>query len=161
MKREFYFVKPFVSKRKPDAVAIVRGSVAYPDIYGAVYFYDVGAGVIVLTEIIGLPNPEEACQSPIFGFHIHGGAACSGTPEEPFAGANGHYNPDNCPHPYHAGDLPPLFGVNGRAFGAVLTNRFTVADIRGKTIVLHGSPDDFATQPAGNSGERIACGEIK
>lgn len=161
MKRELYFVKPFVSKRKPDAMAIVRGSTAYPNIYGAVYFYDAGEGVIVLTEIAGLPSLEAVCQSPIFGFHIHGGTACSGTVEEPFADADGHYNPNNCLHPYHAGDLPPLFGVNGRAFGAVLTNRFTVADIRGKTVVVHGSPDDFTTQPAGNSGERIACGEIK
>ena len=161
MKHELYFVKPFVSKRKPDAVAVMRGSTAYPRIYGVVYFYKVSAGVIVLTEIARLPNPDEVCRNPVFGFHIHGGSSCSGTPENPFADADGHYNPNGCAHPYHAGDLPPLFGVNGRAFGAVLTNRFTVEDVRGKTIVLHASPDDFTTQPAGNSGERIACGEIK
>lgn len=161
MRREFYFITPFVSKRKPDAVAVIRGSTAYAGVYGAVYFYGVGTGVVVLTEITGLPNSKEACSSPIFAFHIHGGAMCSGTSEDPFTDAGGHYNPQNCPHPYHAGDLPPLFGVDGRAFSAVLTDRFTVNEIRGKTVVLHGSPDDFTTQPAGNAGERIACGEIK
>lgn len=161
MNRKFYFLKPFVSKQKPDAMAVVRGSADYPNIYGLVCFYDVGVGVIVATEITGLPNPDDVCQSPIFGFHIHAGATCSGASKDPFADAKGHYNPKECPHPYHAGDLPPLFGVSGRAFGAVLTNRFAVKNIRGKTVILHDSPDDFTTQPAGNSGKRIACGEIK
>ena len=43
----------------------------------------------------------------------------------------------------------------------VLTNRFAVKDIIGRTVVIHDKPDDFTTQPSGGSGVKIACGEIK
>ena len=72
-----------------------------------------------------------------------------------------HYNPNQCAHPYHAGDLPPLFGSNGYAFEAFLTDRFTVSEVIGRTVIIHSKPDDFSTQPSGNSGEKIACGEIR
>jgi Cu-Zn family superoxide dismutase len=36
-----------------------------------------------------------------------------------------------------------------------------VRDILGKTVIIHGSPDDFTSQPAGNAGQKIACGEIR
>jgi Cu-Zn family superoxide dismutase len=42
-----------------------------------------------------------------------------------------------------------------------VTNRFTVKEIIGRTIVIHDSPDDFTTQPSGNSGKIIAIGEIE
>ena len=71
-----------------------------------------------------------------------------------------HYNPLGCPHPYHAGDMPPIFGAAGYAFSAFVTDRFTVRDVVGRSVILHGSPDDFTTQPSGNAGEKIACGEI-
>lgn len=57
--------------------------------------------------------------------------------------------------------MPPLFGNDGKAFSAFLTDRFTVKEIVGKTVIIHSSTDDFTTQPSGNSGEMIACGEIK
>ena len=71
-----------------------------------------------------------------------------------------HDNPQHCPHPYHAGDLPPLFGAHGFAFSACLTDRFTVEQIIGKSIVIHSAPDDFTTQPSGNAGSKIAGAEI-
>lgn len=43
----------------------------------------------------------------------------------------------------------------------VLTDRFRVRDIIGRTVVIHSGPDDFHTQPAGNAGEKIACGVIR
>ena len=43
----------------------------------------------------------------------------------------------------------------------VLTNRFTVREIIGKTVVIHNMPDDFRSQPAGDSGMKIACGVIE
>lgn len=64
-------------------------------------------------------------------------------------------------HPYHAGDLPPLFSANGNAVLEVLTDRFNIHQIIGKTIIIHRNPDDFTTQPSGNAGEKIACGVIK
>ena len=149
-----------IFRRRPNAVAFINGSDKYPNIHGRAYFYSMLDGVIVRAEILGLPTVDDDCKDPIFAFHIHGGTECTGNEADPFANANGHYNPNNCPHPYHAGDLPPLFGVNGRAFYAFLTDRFTVPEILGKTIIIHSRPDDFTTQPAGNAGEKIACGVI-
>jgi Cu-Zn family superoxide dismutase len=53
-----------------------------------------------------------------------------------------------------------LFGNQGFAFMTVLTNRFSVDEIAGRTVVIHRSPDDFTSQPSGNSGPKIACGQI-
>lgn len=147
--------------QRPHAVASVKGSTQYPAIHGVVRFYQTAHGVLVAAEMAGLPAPGEQCRAPVFGFHIHSGGDCSGNDSDPFAAAMTHYNPHNCPHPYHAGDLPPLFGCHGRAFSAVLTDRFSVREILGKTVIVHAAPDDFTTQPAGNSGQKIACGQIK
>ena len=102
-----------------------------------------------------------SCGQRIFGFHIHEGTRCSGTSVDHFADAGSHYNPSNCPHPMHAGDLPPLFVNNGRAWFATITPQFTVSDVIGHTVIVHSDPDDFHTRPSGNSGEKIACGMIK
>ncbi len=147
-------------QKAPHAQARVRGGQAYSRIRGRVDFYQTDLGVIVLAEVDGLPLGIEACNSPVFGFHIHEGSKCLGNAEDPFAEAGTHYNPKNCLHPYHAGDLPPLFGNNGYALQVFLSNRFTVEEIVGKTIIIHSKPDDFTTQPSGNAGDKIACGEI-
>ncbi len=149
-----------VFRRRADAAALINGSEKYKDIQGRVLFYSVRGGVIVRTEITGLPKGTKPCGSPIFAFHIHGGGNCTGNKGDVFANAGTHFNPYDCPHPYHAGDLPPLFGVNGIAFSSFLTDRFTVPEIIGKTVIVHLSPDDFTTQPSGKSGEKIACGVI-
>ena len=115
---------------------------------------------MVRSEIMELPKNPKKCESPIFAFHIHTGAECSGNAEDPFSNAGMHFNPDNCAHPYHSGDMPPLFGVNGHALSVFMTDRFTVDEILGKTVIIHLKPDDFATQPSGNAGEKIACGVI-
>jgi Cu-Zn family superoxide dismutase len=148
-------------QRRPSAQAAVRGGSTYPDIIGNVYFYAVSGGVFVAAEVIGLPYQRDDCGGRIFGFHIHEGESCTGNGENPFSDTGGHYNPRNCPHPGHAGDLPPLFGNNGYAWAAFFTNRFGIREITGKTIVIHNNPDDFKTQPSGGSGERIACGVIR
>ena len=147
--------------RKPNAVAMVRGSEKYSGIGGAVMFYQLNGAVLVRTEVTGLPKGDGKCGNPVFGFHIHSGTVCSGTKDDPFADAKTHYDPNDCEHPYHAGDMPPLFGVNGNAVSVFLTDRFTVKDIIGKTVIIHAMPDDFVTQPSGNSGEKAACGIIK
>ena len=147
--------------RRPQAVASISGSIILPEIQGNVWFYQTSFGVLVVADVDGLPKGNENCDSPIFAFHIHEGESCSGTELDPFANVGTHYNPNNCPHPHHAGDLPPLFSANGYAFLAVLTNRFKVDEIIGKTIIIHSNVDDFVTQPSGNSGNKIACGEIR
>lgn len=147
--------------RKPNAMADIMGSEAYPDISGTVRFYQTEAGVLVVTEVRGLPKTDEKCMSPVFGYHIHGGHSCTGNSQDAFADSMAHYNPDDCEHPYHAGDMPPLFGNNGYALSIFLTSRFEICEIIGRTVIIHLHPDDFHTQPSGNSGEKIACGEIR
>lgn len=146
---------------RPHASAFVRGDSEHPLLGGQVRFYQTPRGVIVSAEVWGLPAPANPCQTPVFGFHIHSGNSCTGNESDPFANAMAHYNPGDCPHPHHAGDLPPLFGNNGYAFSVFLTNRFTVREIIGRTVIIHSNPDDFTTQPSGNSGMKIACGVIR
>ncbi|MDO5397366.1 MAG: superoxide dismutase family protein [bacterium] len=147
------------SRRAASAAAIIRGSSAYPQIKGKIVFLQKSSGVLVTAEIYGLP-PGQKCRPGIFALHIHSGTGCSGNSNDPFADAGSHFNPGGCEHPYHAGDLPPLFGNNGYAYMSVFTNRFTVSDIINRVIIIHKNPDDFTTQPSGNSGEKIACGKI-
>ena len=145
----------------PQAEARVQGSAQFPKLNGVVRFYQTMRGVLVLAEVAGLPDGTERCENPVLGFHIHAGTSCTGTEADPFADALTHYNLGDCPHPYHAGDLPPLFDNQGYAFMMVLTDRFVVDEIIGRTIIIHSAPDDFTTQPAGNSGSKIACGVIQ
>ncbi len=150
-----------VLNHNPHGAASVYGSSKYPEISGCVYFYQMDHGVLVAAQMTGLPNAASGSPNRIFAFHIHSGSRCSGTEADPFADALTHYNPRGVSHPNHAGDLPPLFGNHGYAFQVVFTDRFSVGEIIGKTIIIHSGPDDFTSQPAGNAGEKIACGEIK
>lgn len=138
------------------AVAAIQGDRFHPDIYGTVVFTNARNGVLVRAEIFGLP--ESSCG--IFGFHIHDKGDCSSPDGRGFPYSGVHYNPSNKRHPCHAGDMPPLFGCNGHAFLSFLTDRFTVSEIIGKSVIIHDSRDDFTTDPSGNSGLRIACGII-
>lgn len=156
------FVKIFSNiKKEPEAIAIIEGSREYPDIRGEVLFYQTPYGVLVGTEVTGLPLKKEDCDGSIYAFHIHEGENCTGNAEDPFADTLGHYNPEGCGHPFHEGDMPPLFGNHGLALQFFLTDRFYVEDIIGKTVVIHLGMDDFTTQPSGNAGMKIACGEIR
>lgn len=150
-----------VLRRRPDAFAAIAGSSDYPDLHGAVRFYQTRRGVIVAVQVSGLPQPAEPCDKQFFGFHIHNGNSCTGNANDPFADSGTHDNPRECAHPAHSGDLPPLLGNHGFALQLFLTDRFSVGEVHGKTIVIHVQPDDFTTQPAGNAGTRIACGVIR
>ena len=150
-----------VFKSRAHAAAFMHGSGKYPNIRGSVFFYQTASGVLVRAEFMGLPIENDPCKKPIYAFHIHSGSECAGDKKDPFAMANGHFNPHTCPHPYHAGDMPPLFNVKGTAFSAFFTDRFTIPEILGRAIILHAKPDDFTTQPSGNAGEKMACGLIK
>ena len=144
-------------KYQPDAVAIIEGSNEYPAIQGEVRFCQTEHGVLIGANIYGLPHNKT-----FLGFHIHEGTSCNDSTEDPFPLTKGHYNPFMKEHPKHAGDLPPLLVTDdGYAFSIFLTNSFAIEDIIGRTIVIHSMADDFTTQPAGNSGVKIACGQIK
>lgn len=150
-----------ILRGRPQAAASITGRKDYPGISGAVRLYQTNQGVIVFAEVGGLPQSDVSCQEQIFGFHIHEGTDCGGSMDDPLADAMSHYNPNGCGHPYHAGDLPPLFGNNGLALSLFLTNRFSVDEVIGRTVIIHDHPDDFTTQPSGNSGTKIACGVIR
>jgi superoxide dismutase, Cu-Zn family len=131
--------------------------------FGEATFEPAGDKVRVVVFAQGLrPNQEH-------GFHIHEAGDCSSGDG---MSAKGHFNPHGKPHGQpgsaerHAGDLPSLqAGKDGRAKLEVILDGVTLgpgpASIIGRGVIIHADPDDFKTQPTGNSGARIACGVIK
>lgn len=120
-------------------------------------------GVQITGEVVGL-SPASA-----HGFHVHEKGDCSAADA---SSAGPHFNPMGAPHgkmgggPHHAGDMPNIVAdkrgaaqVNILVPGATLTPG--PASIAGRAIVVHRDPDDYATQPAGNAGPRLACGVIQ
>jgi superoxide dismutase, Cu-Zn family len=148
------------------AKAEIKGGPLAPNIRGVVWFITVPGGVNVCADIVGLPpyKPAENNNQPVgpHGFHLHEFGNCEvGDPKNPFTAAGGHWNPYKQPHGNHAGDFPVLFSNNGKAMMCFFTDKFKVQDVIGKAVVIHESPDDYRSQPAGNAGRRLACGEIK
>jgi len=101
------------------------------------------------------------------GVHIHTTGLC----EAPgFVSAGGHWNPTNMHHGSmnpmgpHEGDLPNLvIGADGKGQVSYVIKHATLAallDTDGAAVVIHAGPDDLMTDPAGNSGGRIACGVL-
>ena len=128
---------------------------------GTVFFSQEGGDVVMRGRITGLvPNQEH-------GFHVHEKGDCS---SDDAMSAGGHLNPDGKRHgpptgEHHAGDVPSIKAdpsgvatVRTRVAGTLLGSG--AGDIAGKALVVHASPDDYTTQPTGNSGARIACGVI-
>lgn len=122
-----------------------------------------GTGVKLTGMIQGLKPDSE------FGFHFHEKGDCS-APDATSAGA--HFNPTNQQHgnpqapPHHAGDM---LNVKSDAQGVaevsidnpdVSLQSGQPNDVLGKALVLHAKPDDYKTQPSGDSGDRIACGVV-
>lgn len=138
---------------KPDAIAWIHGSETHPELFGRTTFFHMPiGGLLISTEIYGLPQ-----NSSFFGMHLHEFGNC--TP--PFEQTGNHYNPKNTAHPNHAGDMPPLLNNNGYAYLTFYTNRLTIEEILGKSIIIHSQRDDFTSQPSGDAGTKIACGVIK
>ena len=103
------------------------------------------------------------------GFHIHEKGDCSAVDA---SSAGGHFNPGATQHgrmddgPHHAGDIDNIVAdaqgvahVNMHVPGVTLGSG-AANDVAGRAIVVHADPDDYASQPAGNAGKRVACGVI-
>jgi Cu-Zn family superoxide dismutase len=130
---------------------------------GTVNFESHGHHIMVTGNISGSrPNAEH-------GFHVHEKGDCS-APDATSAG--GHFNPDGKSHgmpghgAHHSGDMPNIKSdANGNAVYSAKISGLTVDTgkngIVGRSVVIHRDPDDYKSQPAGNSGPRIACGLIK
>jgi len=103
------------------------------------------------------------------GFHVHETGDCSAADA---ASAGGHFNPEASVHGragsrhHHAGDIDNLVaGADGVAHVDLQLAGVTLGDggrddIAGRAFVVHAAPDDYQTQPSGNSGARIACGVV-
>lgn len=157
---------PAMQRASSTAFAVVKGGPLAPNLRGLVSFQEVPNGTDVSIEVTGLPayRPGSADKDPVgpHGFHIHEKDSCDiGDPQNPFQTAGGHWNPTNQPHGNHAGDFPVLFSNHGYARMSFFTNKFHVRDVIGKTVIIHESPDDYRTQPAGDAGRRLACGIIR
>jgi Cu-Zn family superoxide dismutase len=128
---------------------------------GTVTFTQQGDQVMVTAKLSGLTPGGH-------GFHIHEKGDCS-APDGTSAGA--HFNPSAKKHghpmqgEHHAGDLPMVEAdANGNASLTATLSGISLGkgddSILGRGVIVHAAPDDFKTQPTGNSGGRVACGVI-
>jgi len=139
---------------------------------GLVLFVREGDGIRVTGRVVGLAPGQH-------GFHVHENRSCSPADsdgdglEEAAGAAGGHFNPTNTEHGpqtanrsrRHAGDLGNLdadaSGVARIAFTDSLIALEGRRDIVGRALVVHADRDDLSTEPSGNAGRRISCGEIR
>jgi len=139
------------------AKAKIVGSEKYPNVIGHVSFTDAPLGVWIAAEIRHLPKTK----AEFYGFHLHETGECEPKIEPYFDFTGRHYNPDKTGHPMHAGDFPNILATKrGYAKLFFLTDRFKVADVVNKSVVIHLNADDYKTQPSGDAGIKIACGKI-
>ena len=147
--------------QSPSAVAVLeptKGNTAA----GKVTFVQKGDKVYVVAQVSGLSPGGH-------GFHVHEKGDCSA---DDGMSAGGHFNPTGKPHgnpaeaEHHAGDMPMLMADgNGEAklsaeLPVIMVGGGTT-DVIGKSVIVHKDPDDYKTQPTGNSGARVACGVIR
>lgn len=133
---------------------------------GTVEFTETKRGVKIRLILSGLEPGEKAV-------HFHEIGKCD-APKFTTAGA--HFNPSDKEHGfdnpkgYHAGDLPNLvIPKSGTIDFEIVTSNVTLEkgqknsllDEDGSALVIHAGPDDYVTDPSGNSGDRIACGIIE
>lgn len=160
--------KPTLPSPVIEAAVVVRESA--PDVrrsptFGMVSFEDGPHGLIIKPKLHGLdPGPHAA--------HIHEHPNCGPDDMGMLAGAaGGHYDPNGTgvhAGPYgegHLGDLPNLIvEPNGMASLPVVAPRITVADLKGRSLMIHAGPDrydEYGEHVHGKGGPRMYCGVIR
>jgi Cu-Zn family superoxide dismutase len=142
------------------AIAVLHPT-AGNKVSGTVTFTEVADGVQVQAEITGLSPGKH-------GFHVHEFGDCSAAD---LASAGPHFNPTNKPHAgpdtaeRHVGDMGNLEAdASGAAKLDYVDHEISLADdqrsVIGRSVIVHAKADDLKSQPAGDSGARIACGVI-
>lgn len=138
------------------------GAISPNPTMGRVTFTALDHGVQVAGEVRGLPPGTE------HGFHIHEKGDCGDNGNA----SGGHFNPGGTTHGKfaapgsHAGELPSLVAdSNGVARFRVDVHAISLTEgasnnVVGRALVVHRDRDDFTSQPAGNSGPRVACAVI-
>jgi Cu-Zn family superoxide dismutase len=127
---------------------------------GTVSFSETDGRLRVVAGLTGLTPGEH-------GFHVHEVGDCS-APDG--TSAKGHFNPDGKTHghftsgDHHGGDLPNLL-ANAQGVARYIAESRGLSlhgptGVIGRSVVIHADADDYTSQPAGNSGRRIACGVI-
>lgn len=149
------------SSRAPMAMATLSPTTGQTA-HGTVHLQNAADGnVEVVVDLTGVPPG-------VHGFHIHDKGDCGDDAKN----AGGHFNPMNMVHgapdavSHHAGDFGNVTAdANGEVHTRFLTHSIVLTEgttsAIGHAVVLHGNPDDLASQPAGNAGPRIACGVIE
>ena len=127
---------------------------------GSVVAWQTAGGASFRVTATGLPHG-------LHGIHVHPIGRCD--PPD-FSTAGTHWNPTgkqhglNNPNGPHAGDLPNVeVAANGTLSQTVVLPGATLAqllDADGSSIMIHANADDYVSQPAGNSGPKIACAVI-
>ncbi|MEO0139347.1 MAG: superoxide dismutase family protein [candidate division WOR-3 bacterium] len=134
------------------------------NISGEVWFYQLSdMSVFIRGTIRGLDKDKT------YAIHIHEFGDCSshhasGGHFDPYKSEK-HAHPDDPIGTHHSGDLPNIKSdKNGIAEFTYKTKAFTLLpspySILGRSVIIHAGEDDYKSQPAGNSGDRIACGII-
>ncbi|MBV8976907.1 MAG: superoxide dismutase family protein [Alphaproteobacteria bacterium] len=154
---------PALAARKPHAVAKMAGLDGKA--MGTVDFAQTNHGVLITFDLHGLsPGPH--------AIHIHTSGNCDAKVK--FTSAGPHFSPEPKNHGFmvkggpHPGDLPNQFADEaGVLHASTLSNMFSLGngkksifDRDGAAIVVHAKADDYTSQPAGDSGDRVACGVI-
>ncbi|MFZ5724240.1 MAG: superoxide dismutase [Cu-Zn] SodC [Pseudomonadota bacterium] len=134
---------------------------------GTIAAADSKYGLVLTPALRGLPPG-------LHGFHVHQNPGCDAKEKEgkmvPALAAGGHLDPANTGkhgEPWgegHLGDLPPLYvDASGNAVQPVLAPRLKVADLAGRSLMIHAGGDNHADHPAplGGGGARVACGVVK
>lgn len=143
------------------AVANLKPANPKSKLAGTITFTQEMGGVRIVADVSGLKPGKH-------GFHIHENGECT----DSFKSAGDHLNTykldHSCPPEQlrHLGDLGNIeVGPDGKGHYDQLVDKISVVDphhlIVGKAVIVHAGPDDCKAQPAGGSGDRIACGVIQ
>lgn len=158
-----FAAQPTLAAQKAHAVAHMKaldGSAV-----GTIDFAQSNRGTLITFDLHGLSPGAHAV-------HIHTSGNCDAKVK--FTSAGPHFSPEPKMHGFmvkggpHPGDLPNQWAAaDGTLHASITTNSFSLGngkksifDRDGAAIIVHAKGDDYTSQPAGNSGDRVACGVI-